>query len=299
MSALFGLSALVAYAPARQDPVREVARPGDQFVTVSGTRLRYRRVGAEQAADQPRGAVLVHGFGCSTEVWGPVMDLLEDVQAPVYAFDMPGFGLSDKPLDYEYSINAQAEKTRGFMTAMGLESAVLVGHSFGGVVAVMAAATDPRVDEFVVLAPGVFGKGRPKVLSYLFPPFDRLSIRMFTLRSFRARLVTKGMADPSLLSDDMLTAFMYDVSTEGSLDAMTYMVGLPSVTSHVPGYLPRIKAHTTIFWGDNDRSHPVEHGERLQRALPSSELHVLQSGHYLQLEHPARVASAIRDALLK
>lgn len=155
-----------------RDP-QELAFPDSAFVEVDGVTLHYREAGSRLA---PTTIVLLHGFGASTFSWRDQLPLLAD-RARVIAFDRPAFGLTERPLPGDwargapspYSLEANADQVVGLMDALGIEKAVLIGHSAGGAVAVMTAAAHPeRVDGLVLEAPAVFEARRtPGLLSAL------------------------------------------------------------------------------------------------------------------------------------
>jgi len=76
---------------------------------------------------------MVHGFAGSTYTWRYLIPLLTD-DYTIYALDVLGFGLSDKPPDGDYDMKSQGDLLIGFMDAIKLPSATLVGHSMGGVI---------------------------------------------------------------------------------------------------------------------------------------------------------------------
>ncbi|NSC20493.1 alpha/beta hydrolase [Streptomyces albus subsp. chlorinus] len=118
---------------------------GTRTVHTGGVRLVYRAWGAEAGVP----VVLLHCLGEDGEDWrGPLISALGG-EHPVYALDLRGHGGSDWPGSY-----AMADFTGdllGFLDALGLDKAVLVGHSFGSVVAYLFAQEHPgRVDRLVL-----------------------------------------------------------------------------------------------------------------------------------------------------
>jgi len=90
----------------------------------------------ESPAASPRGTVLLlHGKNFCGAYWGPVMKALLADGFRVVAPDQIGFGKSSKPTAYQYSIHQMAAQTRDLLAALGVEKALVVGHSMGGMVA--------------------------------------------------------------------------------------------------------------------------------------------------------------------
>ena len=132
---------LIAYLPTETVPIRELAGKDSRFLQTAGHTIHYIKQG------HGRPLVLVHGFGGSSYTWRSLAPLLQD-DCTVYALDLLGFGLSDKPPDGEYALDAQAELVVDFMKELQISSAVLIGHSMGGVIAAKAAAQNPLQARF-------------------------------------------------------------------------------------------------------------------------------------------------------
>ncbi|MFN8196774.1 MAG: alpha/beta fold hydrolase [Nakamurella multipartita] len=120
-----------------------------QSIEANGIRTNYLQSGSGEQT-----VVLVHGSGPGVTAyanWRLVLPVLgEDFTC--YAPDMVGFGYSDRPADVEYSVQTWADQTVGFMDAMGIEKAHLIGNSFGGAIALRIATQHPdRVEKLVLM----------------------------------------------------------------------------------------------------------------------------------------------------
>lgn len=120
-----------------------------QSVVANGIRTNYLEAGSGSGT-----VVLIHGSGPGVTAysnWRLVLPALgEDFH--VLAPDMVGFGYSDRPDDVEYDVQTWADQTVGFMDAMGITKAHLVGNSFGGAIALRIATQHPeRVDQLVLM----------------------------------------------------------------------------------------------------------------------------------------------------
>ena len=176
---LAGWLAMVGYAywptGITEVPARTLADPGDQFVNVNGLELRYHTWG-EPAPDKPV-AVLLHGFGNSLQSFRLVAPLLS-THYYVIAVDMPGYGLSAKPVDFDYQNPNQAQMMKDFIRALGLKNVVVGGHSLGGAIAFRVALDNPDV----IIREPAFGI-----------PINRLRLWVFLLeRLARHRLLNKA-----------------------------------------------------------------------------------------------------------
>jgi len=88
--------------------------------------------------------MLLHGFGGSVFTWRYTIDPLAEAGYHVIAFDRPPYGLSEKSADFDWTGTAYADLTVGVMDALGIDAAVLVGHSAGGAVIADVAALYPE-----------------------------------------------------------------------------------------------------------------------------------------------------------
>lgn len=131
--------------------------PRDSFVQLpDGLRLAYRDWGG---SGQP--IVLLHGLSSSYRIWDLVAPLLAQDHR-VLALDQRGHGRSDRP-DASFEMATYVNDLHGFFQATSLDSVALVGHSWGGNVALQFAVDHPRLVEALVLLDGGFLElsGRP------------------------------------------------------------------------------------------------------------------------------------------
>ncbi|MFF5973568.1 alpha/beta fold hydrolase [Streptomyces sp. NPDC012769] len=138
-------------------PVAAFLDPEVRTVTVDGVRLAYRVSGPEDAPP----VVLVHGRGGNSTDW---TDLARELAADrrVYAPDLRGHGLSDWPGTYGFGVFR--DELGGFLKALGLAGATVVGHSMGGAAAYLLAQREPELIGRLVLeeAPVFFPLDPPR-----------------------------------------------------------------------------------------------------------------------------------------
>lgn len=119
----------------------------ERRITVSGLTLRVR----EWPGDGPP-VVLAHGLASNSRIWDDVAARLAD-RFHLVALDQRGHGLSDRPTD-GFGFDKVAADLRGVVEALGLGRATIVGHSWGGNVALVYAATYPELTRALVLVDG-------------------------------------------------------------------------------------------------------------------------------------------------
>jgi pimeloyl-ACP methyl ester carboxylesterase len=135
----------LAQKAARDNP------PLGQFLEINGIRLHY----VERGAGEP--LVLLHGNGSMIQDFesSGLVDLAAKNHR-VIVFDRPGFGHSDRPRDVIWTPVAQAELINKALQRLGVEQALVLGHSWGASVAVALALSHPELVRGLVLASGYY-----------------------------------------------------------------------------------------------------------------------------------------------
>ncbi len=122
------------------------------MITVQNFRLHYRDQGTRHLPT----VVLIHGLGCSLRYWNCVFTAPEFTPCRIIALDLPGFGLSEKPEQYDYHLSSQAEIALTFLNTLHIKEFSLVGHSMGGSIAILMALQQPeRIKRLLVIEPNL------------------------------------------------------------------------------------------------------------------------------------------------
>jgi len=283
---------IYAYWPTgvEEVPAVNLAGPADRFVDVDGVNIRYQTWG-KPAPDKPT-ALLLHGFANSLQSFRLLAPLLAD-RYYVVAFDMPGFGLSDKPAPFDYKNAHQAEMASDLIKALGLQRVVVGGHSLGGAIALRVALESPEVIGLVVMNPGIITSGVPAIAKYLVFPFPRIQARIFGDPEFRGDFLRRSFINPAIVTDEVVQDLSRTARTQGYLSGMTSMMGQYNDPDEVP-MLPRVTVPSLIVWGQQDRNKSMREFEELKAKLPlNTAVLVPTSGHYVQEEAPAETAAAM------
>lgn len=295
-----GLLVLIAYAGLigyaywptgiEEVPARTLASPVDRFIDVDGLELRYRTFG-EPSADKPN-LILIHGFANSLQSFRLLAPLLAD-HYYVVTVDLPGFGLSSKPVDYEYRNANQARTIGSFIRKLGLEDAVIGGHSLGGAIAVHVAVHEPEISGVLLINPGIITTGVPAFTQYLPFPFQRLSVKQFADRAFREQFLKLSFIRPEVVTDDVMDNLMLATRSEGFLDGSTAMMGFYEPAAE-EALLKDIDVPTVILWGAKDRNKTPEELARLRAGLRNhTVIEVNNSGHYVHEEGASESARGL------
>jgi pimeloyl-ACP methyl ester carboxylesterase len=275
----------------REVPWKEAASKlvhGDRshFVNVDGMRLHYQEFG--NGGDPA--LLLIHGFTASTYVWKTSAPLLAERGFRVIAVDLPGFGYSEKPASYDYSILSQARTISRFMNRIGLGRATVVGSSYGGAVSLNLALDYPERVEKLVLVDAVCNdeaKNHPVLQLASMPGIGEV-ITPFILDSRRFMRVrmknTLAPVNHHLITDDRITSILRPLrAADGHHAVLTTSRNWRAERLERDAHL--INQPTLIVWGDQDKVIRIENGYKLHNAILNSRFVVLKDcGHVPQEE---------------
>jgi pimeloyl-ACP methyl ester carboxylesterase len=246
--------------------------------------------------------ILVHGFTSNLFTWRFNTEELAKEFA-VSALDLPGFGYSDKPLDFDYTLDGYADFIVSFMDAMKIRKAVLVGNSMGGGISLTTTLNYPdRVDKLVLVDSMGYPRG-PDEKHFL--PFALMGIPTLgeILMSFNYRFVVEQSLkggpyyDNSFVTDDVVDAY-YDVyKTENA--QKTPLLVIRNILSTEPlgeDVIKGVDVPTLIIWGENDNLIPARDAEYFARDIADSKAIVIpEAGHMPHEEKAELVNSLISD----
>jgi len=271
------------------------AEVGDAgFVQVGGQRVHVEQAGEGEPV------VLLHGFGGSTYLWRQMTPRLAG-HFRVVAIDLNGFGWTERPRAREaYTLEGQAALVLGVLDALGIERAHLVGHSYGGGLAIWLAAQHPeRVRSLSLVAstlPTYASARRSRWAAWR--PLVALFVRTRALREgFVRRGLERAVADPTIVTDELVRAYLARLRVEGATRAFQ---GLTAPTSEVRPEvrLEALHVPTLGVWGEQDRLLSVEAGARGVGRIPGSRFVRLPGvGHLPMEEAPDRLAAALEEFL--
>ncbi|MGD0765442.1 MAG: alpha/beta hydrolase [Dehalococcoidia bacterium] len=268
-----------------------VEKPG-RLINVNGVELHYTAMG------QGPTILLIHGLNGSTFSFRHLAPLLADGYR-VLALDLMGFGYSERPPHAEYSLVAQAHLVNGFLDALGIEKAVVLGHSLGGAVAMHLAVMFPeRVGRLILVDSASDSETRRGLRSARLARPLLPVVAPFTIQNprFRRMSLRSGVYDPALITPEVMEGYMTPTRIRGHLRSLgNLMVDRRRDPALDPA---AITQPTLIIWGAADRWLPAKHGERLQALIPGSRLVTIEkAGHLVLEEQSEESARVIRDFL--
>ncbi|MBS1151240.1 MAG: alpha/beta hydrolase fold protein [Myxococcaceae bacterium] len=268
------------------------AMPGEPasatYVNLGDTRVRYLDVGKGPAV------VLIHGFASSLETWGRVVPVLAKTHR-VLALDLKGFGWTDRP-EGDYSPHAQAQLVSALMEERGIESAVIVAHSWGSSIALDLALTEPaKVTRLALYDAWVYEEQLPSFFHLARASgIGEILFGLFYDQRPDERLA-QAFFEPQLLSEQLVEDVERALERPGTRAAALAAARGQRFASVQDEYR-KILVPTLLLWGREDRVTTLAVGERLSRELPQSRLVVYpRCGHFPMLE----AAAASTDELQK
>lgn len=274
----------------------------EQELLLHGHRVVYRESGRGHRSV----VLLVHGLAASSTTWSPVLAPLgRDVH--VLAPDLLGHGSSEAPRSGDYSLGGFATDLRDFLVALGVERVTIVGHSFGGGVAMQFAHQFPEFTERVVLvSSGGLGHDLTLALRAASLPGTELVLRSAAsltprwMRRTVQRIAHAVGSAPASDVDGVHAAWesFADRGTRGAFVRTARGALEPSGQRldgaqrlHLLSEVPVL-----LVGGDRDKVIPLEHTLAAHDRLPGSRLEIVAgAGHFPHAEQPQRFAALLRE----
>jgi pimeloyl-ACP methyl ester carboxylesterase len=234
--------------------------------TVNGHTMHYLAEGPVSG----HVVVLIHGLGGRSEDWRMLAPYFAEAGFRVYMPDLFGYGRSDRPKDFSYSVRDQAAVVVAFLDAMGLKRVDLGGWSMGGwIVQIVADAHPERVRRLMIFdSAGLYEK--PAWDTNLF-----MSKSPGQLDKLEALLMPHPLPIPGFVAQDLLRLSSgHAWVIKRALDSM--LTGQDATDN----LLPKLKMPVLILWGAEDQITPLEEGKKMHQLVPQSELDVFNGcGH--------------------
>ncbi|PIE86068.1 MAG: alpha/beta hydrolase [Bacteroidia bacterium] len=250
----------------------------EKTIAINGVRVNYKTDGDGKAV------LLLHGWGCDLHIFDRLHAYLSQ-WFRVFSLDFPGFGKSDEPSEV-WGIEKYTQLLEAFVADLHIENPLLLGHSFGGRVAILFASRNKVNKTILVDSAGV----KPK-----------RSLKYYT-KVYAYKSVKKIGALPGIknLLHDYLESYKQKAGSADYRNASPRMkqILVKVVNEDLQDEMPKIKSPTLLIWGENDEATPVNHAKIMEKRIPDSGLAVLKAcGHYSFLEKYAEFLLIIDNFL--
>jgi len=273
--------------------------PRVQTRVVHGHRRAFVQVGRGPAL------LLLHGLGCDHTTFSAVIERLSR-RFTVIAPDLLGHGASDKPRA-DYTLGGYANGMRDLLAVLNIDRVTVVGHSFGGGIAMQFAYQFPQhTERLMLVAPGGLGREVSPVLRGLTLPGAGTAVAIAAsppvlavarfLGQWAHAAGLPGTADiPGALS--VLAGKRDPHEREAFLHVLRAVVDRRGqvVTMTDRAYLAA-NMPTCVLWGAKDSVLPVAHAEIARRTFPGARIEIVEGGgHFPHEEFPDRFTSVLTD----
>jgi pimeloyl-ACP methyl ester carboxylesterase len=253
--------------------------------------------------------LLLHGLGADHTTWEPVVDQLAR-RYTVVAPDLLGHGQSAKPRA-DYTLGGYANGMRDLLTILGIDRVNLVGHSFGGGVAMQFAYQFPeRTERLVLVGSGGLGPEVTPVIRAISTPGFEYAMGPLTLPGVRHVVSTaiRGLKRTGLkeFRDFDEVAAIYETFKE--YDARSAIAHVTRAVVDWRGQIVTMadRAYLTeemplcVIWGEDDRVIPASHAALAAELAPSARVEVVaNAGHFPHKDHPERFVRILNDFIRK
>ena len=270
-----------------------------EYLTLHGHRRAYVKVG------QGPVLLLLHGLGCDHTTWEPVIDSLAK-RYTVIAPDLLGHGQSAKPRA-DYSVGGYANGMRDLLTVLGIDRVTVVGHSFGGGVAMQFAYQFPeRTERLILVSSGGLGpEVTPAIRAVTTPGFHQV-MGVLTLPGIRhvgmAGMRALAQAPWRTTRDLGEVAGIYDSFKDPHARAAIRHVVRAVVDWRGQIVTMADRAYLTqempmgVIWGRDDRVIPVRHASNAAALATGARVEVIpNAGHFPHKDHPHRFAKVVHE----
>ncbi len=224
----------------------------------------------ENSGEAVQTAVFLHGWRTNGMIWLPVVKLLQGLSYRIYCLDLPGFGKSQTPPAAWYA-GDYSLVVKDFIEKLELKDVVLVGHSFGGRVAIRLAADFPSFVKKLILVDSSGLRLDPYKRKAItrFAKILRPAFALPLLKALRPRIYHMLGAEDYLATPELKSTFI-NIIEEDLTDA-----------------LPKINHKTLIVWGGQDREAPLRAGQIMQNLIPNASLMIFpKAGHFCFMDEP-------------
>ncbi len=257
--------------------------------------------------DEGRGkpVVLIHGLGTSSYTWRGIAPALARTHR-VISIDLKGFGESEKPLTGPYTVRAQADLVAQVIARKNLRDATVIGHSYGGGVALLLAldetrAQDRRISRLALIDSIAYPQSTPLFFDLIqLPVIGDLSVAMIPAEVQIEQALRLAYEQESAVTPEAIAQYSAPLQTAGGRHAVIETVRniMPRDVEVIARQYPSIELPTLIIWCDKDRVVPIALGRKLARNMPRAQFRVVTGcGHAPQEEQPAQTLKLIQAHL--
>lgn len=222
--------------------------------------------------------LFLHGWCSNGAIWQTMAEKLNNENYALYALDLPGFGESSLSND-DFTIQKYVDIVSEFIQKKGLKNIILVGHSFGGRIAIKLSATQPDLIEKLVLVDSAgFISGQRNIFKKFLAKLAKPFFKPKFMQGARESIYRMIGAEDYIATPELKQTFINIINEDLSQ------------------YLPQIYQPTLIVWGADDSETPIFFAEKMRREIKKSILVVIEkAGHFSFIDQPDIFYSRLKD----
>jgi len=255
----------------------------EKEILIDGLKINYKIAGQGPAI------LILHGWGGSSDSWIRVQKILAKEGFKVIVPDFPGFGKSKTPF-FPWGLEDYTNFILNLTHYLGLENFFLLGHSFGGRIAIKFAVSFPEKIKSLILcdSAGIKQKwGKKEILIFQLAKIGNAIFTPTPLKRLKDR--ARNLFYIFLRHRDYAKA-------DGTMKETMKKV----INEDLLNDLPQIKTKTLIIWGENDKLVPVKYAYLFKEKIENSEIKIIPKiGHSPNLEVPEKLAEIILNFFKK
>jgi pimeloyl-ACP methyl ester carboxylesterase len=272
--------------------------------------VQYQPVGAGEdavklavhASGRGKPLIFIHGLGASSYTWHKIAPTLAKSNR-VIAIDLKGFGQSDKPLDGRYSIFDQARLVQDYIIRNNLRGATLVGHSYGGGVALAVAlnmmdAGQKNLSRLILIDSVAYRQPIPFFFQVLRTPIiGEIGLSVIPPEVQMERALSLAYHEDGKVTPETVNNYASALYSEGGRHALLSTIDAldPGQADEFSKRYKQLRLPTLVIWCHYDKIVPIRIGLRLANELPNARLEVMREcGHIPHEEQPEQTLRAIK-----
>jgi 3-oxoadipate enol-lactonase len=262
------------------------------IIFANGINIQYELQGAGTPL------VLISGLGYPAWQWKRMLPYLTP-HFQVVTFDNRGVGGTDKPAG-PYNAGLLAADTAALLDALGISSAVVMGHSMGGFIAQELALSYPAIVNKLVLSSTNFGGPHhvPITMEAMTVMADVTSDPVTRFKNGLVVSTAPGFAEkhPELIQEWLEWRIANPIDPAGYQAQMAIGLALIPEAASFEHRLPGIKVPTLILFGAHDKVVPPANADLLARKIPDNKVIIIpDAGHFFPMETPEAASQAVID----
>lgn len=248
-------------------------------ILVDNLKINYKIAGSGPAI------LILHGWGGGSNSWLKFQEIISNNGYKVIILDLPGFGKSEKPF-FAWELNDYCSFIEKFIFSLNLEKFYLLGHSFGGALAIKYCFKFPqKIEKLFLIGAACFR--RNSLRKKLFLGFVKI-FKIFSILPFYSKI--RKIFYKYIIKSDYLFS-----EERGEVMKNTYLKIIKEDLSNI---LEKIKISTIIIWGEKDKLKRVQEAYFINEKIKNSELKIISNaGHNLHSEIPEKFSQIVLNFL--